>query len=154
MAMITLADVRAAAARIEGRVLRTPAIRCDAISRATGAEVTLKLENLQATGAFKERGAANRLALLSEAERKAGAKSFGLVGAHTVEDRLLPVPSPWVSRELEVKTEGGLVGEQRLRIAVVAREKDGRLWLGSIYYPASLADAVAPAVADLLSSAR
>jgi threonine dehydratase len=72
MAMITLADVRAAAARIEGRVLRTPAIRCDAISRATGAEVTLKLENLQATGAFKERGAANRLALLSEAERKAG----------------------------------------------------------------------------------
>ncbi|HTN13065.1 MAG TPA: threonine ammonia-lyase [Acetobacteraceae bacterium] len=70
--MITLADVRAAAARIEGRVLRTPAIRCDAISRATGAEVTLKLENLQATGAFKERGAANRLALLSEAERKAG----------------------------------------------------------------------------------
>lgn len=89
-----------------------------------------------------------------EAERKDGAKSFGLVGAHTVEDRLLPVPSPWVSRELEVKTEGGLVGEQRLRIAVVAREKDGRLWLGSIYYPASLADAVAPAVADLLSSAR
>lgn len=72
MAMITLADVRAAAARIEGRVLRTPAIRCDAISRATGAEVTLKLENLQATGAFKERGAANRLALLSDAERKAG----------------------------------------------------------------------------------
>jgi threonine dehydratase len=72
MAMITLADVRAAAARIQGRVLRTPAIRCDAISRATGAEVTLKLENLQATGAFKERGAANRLALLSEAEREAG----------------------------------------------------------------------------------
>jgi threonine dehydratase len=72
MAMITLAEVRAAAARLQGRVLRTPAIRCDAISRATGAEVTLKLENLQATGAFKERGAANRLALLSEAERKAG----------------------------------------------------------------------------------
>ena len=64
MAMITLADVRAAAARIEGRVLRTPSLRCDAISRATGAEVVLKLENLQATGAFKERGAANRLALL------------------------------------------------------------------------------------------
>ena len=66
----------------------------------------------------------------------------------------MPVPSPWVSRELEVKTEGGLIGEQRLRIAVVAREKDGRLWLGSIYYPASLADALAPAVADMLSSAR
>ncbi|HEU5057836.1 MAG TPA: rhomboid family intramembrane serine protease [Kofleriaceae bacterium] len=89
-----------------------------------------------------------------EYERKEGAKGFGLVGAHTVEDRLLPVPPPWISRELEVRTEGGLVGEQRLRIAVVAREKDGRLWLGSIYYPASLADALAPAVADMLRTAR
>ena len=70
--MIGLADVRAAAARISGRVLRTPSIYSDAVSRATGAQVTLKLENLQATGAFKERGAANRLALLTEAERRAG----------------------------------------------------------------------------------
>ena len=72
MPMISLADVRAAAARIEGHVLRTPMIPCDAISRATGAQVFLKLDNLQATGAFKERGAANRLALLSADERKAG----------------------------------------------------------------------------------
>ena len=72
MPMISLADVRAAAARIEGHVLRTPMIPCDAISRATGAQVFLKLDNLQATGAFKERGAANRLALLSAAERAAG----------------------------------------------------------------------------------
>ena len=72
MPMISLADVRAAAARIEGRVLRTPMLPSDAISRATGAQVYLKLDNLQATGAFKERGAANRLALLTEAERSAG----------------------------------------------------------------------------------
>ncbi len=72
MAMIGLADVRAAAARIAGRVIRTPAVACDTISRATGAEVVLKLDQLQVTGAFKERGAANRLALLSEAERRAG----------------------------------------------------------------------------------
>ncbi len=72
MPMISLADVRAAAARIEGHVLRTPMIPCDAISRATGAQVFLKLDNLQATGAFKERGAANRLALLSAEERAAG----------------------------------------------------------------------------------
>jgi threonine dehydratase len=70
--MIGLADVRAAAARIEGRVLRTPSIHSDSVSRATGASVTLKLENLQATGAFKERGAANRLALLTGTERAAG----------------------------------------------------------------------------------
>ncbi len=70
--MITLADVRAAAARIEGRVIRTPMLLSDSVSRATGAQVYLKLENLQATGAFKERGAANRLALLTEAERARG----------------------------------------------------------------------------------
>ena len=70
--MIGLADVRAAAGRIAGRVMRTPAVPCDTISRLTGAQVTLKLDNLQATGAFKERGAANRLAMLTEAERGAG----------------------------------------------------------------------------------
>lgn len=69
---VTLADVRAAAARIQGAVLRTPTIRCDALSRATGATIHLKLDNLQATGAFKERGAANRIALLSARERAAG----------------------------------------------------------------------------------
>lgn len=69
---ITLADVRAAAARIAGAVLRTPTIRCDALSRATGASIHLKLDNLQATGAFKERGAANRIALLTARERAAG----------------------------------------------------------------------------------
>jgi threonine dehydratase len=64
--------VQAAAERIAGRVLRTPTIASDGISRATGAQVFLKLENLQATGAFKERGAANRLALLSPSERARG----------------------------------------------------------------------------------
>ena len=72
MAVITLAEVEAAASRIAGLVSRTPAVRSDAISRVVGAEVTLKLENLQPTGAFKERGAANRLALLSPEERGRG----------------------------------------------------------------------------------
>lgn len=70
--MIGLQDVRDAAVRIEGRVLRTPTLYSDAISRATGAHVTLKLENLQAIGSFKERGAANRMALLTDDERHAG----------------------------------------------------------------------------------
>jgi threonine dehydratase len=70
--MISLADVQAASERIAGRVLRTPTIPCHAISMATGAEVFLKLDNLQVTGAFKERGAANRLALLNQEERARG----------------------------------------------------------------------------------
>ncbi len=70
--MVTLDDVQAAAERIAGRVLRTPTIASDTVSRLTGAEVFLKLDNLQATGAFKERGAANRLARLNDLERKRG----------------------------------------------------------------------------------
>ncbi|WP_188898226.1 threonine ammonia-lyase [Caldovatus sediminis] len=69
---IGLAELRAAAERIRGAVLRTPTIECAGLSRALGCRVFLKLDNLQATGAFKERGAANRLALLSARERAAG----------------------------------------------------------------------------------
>ena len=69
---LTLADVRAAAERIRGRVLRTPTVPAPILSRQTGAEITLKLDNLQAVGSFKERGAANRLALLTEDERRRG----------------------------------------------------------------------------------
>ena len=56
--VIDLAKVQTAAERIAGRVVRTPTIPADAISRLTGADVSLKLDNLQVTGAFKERGAA------------------------------------------------------------------------------------------------
>jgi threonine dehydratase len=70
--MITFEDVERAAERIAGRVVRTPMLLNEAISRATGAEVFLKLDNLQVTGAFKERGAANRLAMLSPDERGRG----------------------------------------------------------------------------------
>jgi threonine dehydratase len=71
---VTLAEVRAAADRIRGAVLRTPTLLSDAVSRAVGpgTRVWLKLDNLQATGAFKERGAANRIALLTARERAAG----------------------------------------------------------------------------------
>jgi threonine dehydratase len=70
--MITLTDIEAAAERIAGRVVRTPTLPSHAVSQATGCDVVLKLDHLQVTGAFKERGAANRLALLSEAERARG----------------------------------------------------------------------------------
>jgi threonine dehydratase len=70
--VIGLAEVRAAAARIQGAVLRTPTLPSHAVGRAVGCDVWLKLDNLQATGAFKERGAANRLALLTARERAAG----------------------------------------------------------------------------------
>ncbi|MBV1831793.1 threonine ammonia-lyase [Komagataeibacter sp. AV436] len=70
--MITLEDITAAAKRIKGRVLHTPTIPCQTLSRAIGADIVLKLDNLQAVGSFKERGAANKLALLTPAERERG----------------------------------------------------------------------------------
>lgn len=69
---ISLADVRAAAARIAGAVERTPMRRSRTLSEITGAKVWVKFENLQFTASFKERGALNKLLLLSEAQRQAG----------------------------------------------------------------------------------
>jgi threonine dehydratase len=70
--ILTFADVKAAAQRIEGAVLRTPLLYADGLSKASGAKIYLKYDHLQATGAFKERGAANRIALLTPAEKRAG----------------------------------------------------------------------------------
>jgi len=70
--MLSVADVKRAAERIEGRVRHTPTERSIAFSRATGADVRLKLEAFQRTGAFKLRGATNRIATLSPDERAAG----------------------------------------------------------------------------------
>jgi threonine dehydratase len=69
---LSFSDVEAAAVRIRGSVLRTPTVPSAVLSRQTGAEIFLKLDNLQAVGSFKERGAANRLALLTADERQRG----------------------------------------------------------------------------------
>ena len=62
---VTLADVEAARERVRNAVYCTPCGRSAALSELTGQQVYLKLENLQITGAFKERGALNRLSLLT-----------------------------------------------------------------------------------------
>ena len=69
---ITVEDVRRAAAAISGSVVHTPCIHSRTLSRITGAEVHLKLENQQFTAAFKERGALNRLLTLDAGERRRG----------------------------------------------------------------------------------
>jgi threonine dehydratase len=63
---MTLKDIQAARDRIKGVVLRTPLVYSHSLSRKSGREVFLKLENLQTTGSFKLRGAVNRLKLLKE----------------------------------------------------------------------------------------
>jgi threonine dehydratase len=69
---VTIKDVRAAARRIDGIAVRTPLLRHPALDTLANGPVLLKLENLQREGSFKFRGAYNRLAQLTEAERAAG----------------------------------------------------------------------------------
>ena len=70
--MLDIEDVRAARERISDVVRETPLDRSFAFSERTGADVHLKLENFQRTGAFKIRGALNKVRLLSSGEREAG----------------------------------------------------------------------------------
>jgi threonine dehydratase len=70
--MISLDDIRAAAERIAGVAHRTPVLTSRHLDEATGGRVFLKAENLQRTGAFKFRGAANAIATLTADERARG----------------------------------------------------------------------------------
>ena len=69
---VTLADIRSAAETIKGAVERTPMAQSRTLSEICGCTIFLKFENLQYTASFKERGALNKLAKLSAAQRKAG----------------------------------------------------------------------------------
>ncbi|GGC49030.1 threonine ammonia-lyase [Chelatococcus reniformis] len=70
--MIELTDIREAAVRIAGRVVRTPLLRASVLSDMTGADVFIKFENHQFTASFKERGALNKLLTLDPAVRAHG----------------------------------------------------------------------------------
>jgi threonine dehydratase len=91
----TLADIQEARERIQGIATETPIYLSETFSRRCGREVRLKAENLQRTGAFKIRGAVNKLATLSPAEREAGvvAASAGNHGQAVA----------WAARELGVR---------------------------------------------------
>ncbi|MBI3756784.1 MAG: threonine ammonia-lyase [Deltaproteobacteria bacterium] len=70
--MITLADIQAARARIGGALYESPCARSETMSQLAKAQVFFKLDNLQMTGSFKERGALNKLLSLSMEERRRG----------------------------------------------------------------------------------
>jgi threonine dehydratase len=70
--MLTLELIREAAARIDGRVHRTPVMTSRSFNEVAHAEVFFKCENLQRAGAFKARGATNKILSLSDDEKKRG----------------------------------------------------------------------------------
>lgn len=74
--MLTIALIKEAAARIRGRVHRTPVVTSRSLNEATGKEVFFKCENLQRAGAFKIRGATNKILSLTEEEKRRGVAAF------------------------------------------------------------------------------
>jgi len=89
------AELDAARERLAGSVRETPVYTSDTFGRRTGREVWLKAENLQRTGSFKARGAMNKIAQLTDAERTAGvlAASAGNHGQAVA----------WAARELGIR---------------------------------------------------
>ena len=75
-ALVSLMDIEAAAARLEGVVKRTPLLPSDTLSEEVEAEVRLKCESLQRAGAFKIRGAYNYISRLSEEELARGVLTY------------------------------------------------------------------------------
>jgi threonine dehydratase len=90
-----LADIQEARERLRGIATETPIYLSETFSRRTGREVRLKAENLQRTGAFKIRGAVNKLSTLTSEERAAGvvAASAGNHGQAVA----------WAARELGLR---------------------------------------------------
>ena len=70
--MITLDSIQRATERIRESVRLSPLVHSETLSQLTGNAIYLKLENLQRTGSFKERGALNKILTLTEAERQRG----------------------------------------------------------------------------------
>src|SRR5215468_9898453 len=137
---ITIADIEAARRTIAGQVLRTPMLPAPKLSALTAAEVYVKYENLQVTNSFKDRGALNKLASLSVAERGRGviAMSAGnhaqAVAYHAARLAIpativMPVRTPFVKIEAtqahgaEVVLEGETVAEAQIRAETIARER-------------------------------
>ena len=71
-AAVTLASIQQARERINGFIYNSPCRHSVELSEMTGEEVYLKLDNVQRTGAFKERGALNKILTLCDSERRCG----------------------------------------------------------------------------------
>jgi threonine dehydratase len=118
---LTFADVEAAAARIAGHAVVTPLIESPALNERLGARVLIKAETLQRVGAFKFRGAYNRLVQLSPEERRRGVVAFSS-GNHAqgvaLAARLLGMPAlivmPSDAPAIKVAATRGYGAEVRL----------------------------------------
>ncbi|MBM3516407.1 MAG: threonine ammonia-lyase [Alphaproteobacteria bacterium] len=131
----SVADIRAAAAMLEGAIVRTPLVAAPRLSALLGCTISLKLESMQYTGSFKDRGAYVKLSRLSPAEARAGviamsagnhaqgvayrARHFGVPAVI-----VMPESTPFgkVERTRDLGAEVVLSGDTIDAAAVTARE--------------------------------
>ena len=139
-ASITLADIEAARSRIAGGIYVSPCVESIPLSQLTGAHVFCKLDYLQRTGSFKERGARNALLLLNDEQRKHGVIAAS-AGNHAqgiaYHGSLLGIPVTVVMPKFaalikvtncrhlgaNVVLHGADLGEARARAEEIAREQ-------------------------------
>lgn len=152
---VTIQDIQAAAERISDHIVHSPCPLSIPLSEATGSNIYCKLEYLQRTGSFKERGARNALMLLPPVQRTRGviAASAGnhalgvayhakLLGIPTtvVMPRFAPITKVENCRRLgaTVLLEGADIGEARTRAEVLVKEK-GLAYINGYDDPAIIA---------------
>jgi threo-3-hydroxy-L-aspartate ammonia-lyase len=152
---LTLEDVRAAARRLGNRIHRTPVISCQSFDDASGHQVFFKCENLQRAGAFKIRGALNKLLALTAAERERGVVAFSsgnhaqgvalaarLVGTTAI----ICMPTDAPALKLEATRNYGAevvfydrMTEDREKVAAAVVERTGRVLVPPYDDPAVMA---------------
>ncbi len=123
--MITFHDIEEAAARIKGAVYESPCRQSIPLSEITGMEIYCKLDHLQRTGSFKERGARNALAQLSDEQKKKGviaASAGNHAQALAYQGKLLGIPATVVMPKFAPLIK--VTNCQKLGATVVLHGKD------------------------------
>ena len=139
-ALVGLDEIREAAERLKGVVVRTPLVGWPELSERLGCEVRLKCESLQRSGSFKARGAFNFVSRLQAGERDRGLITYssgnhaqavalvaGLFGVPAVV--VMPTTAPVIKREgaerlgAEVVLAGTTSVERRVRAEAIAEER-------------------------------
>ena len=138
--VITFADIESARQRIEGAVYFSPCLRSIPLSELTGMQIFSKLDNLQRTGSFKERGARNALSQLPDDQKQRGviaASAGNHAQALAYQGRLLGIPATVVMPKYaplikvnncqklgaNVVLQGKDFGEAKARAHEIAQEK-------------------------------
>ena len=124
---VTFGDIEKARQAMKGHVVRTPLLAGPKLSEITGAQIYVKFENLQVTNSFKDRGAFNTIASLSDAERRQQRGAFSAA-------QIKPLVTTWrhrpgARRRADVNLPGEVVCErclqQRAADALMSRSRAG-----------------------------